>query len=206
MNLSTIEMPRVEARRAFLEYREALKERHSDEDEAIMRGYRELSRGRQLIQLTETIEAGGTKSIDYRQWPGAPVRLATLPALAVMRADQIVCRVRTTTGGEVTYHPEGNPRANERRNVVRANTHLSLNYVSWTFRAMVPIVPPRFRPKHGLGNYHVLWEAEWEYNQPPRPPGDPALLKHIGGDLYVVLAIWDLTPLERAVLGQGRRP
>lgn len=30
---------------------------------------------------------------------------------------------------------------------------------------------------------------------------DPALLKHIGGDLYAVLATWDLTELERSVLG-----
>jgi hypothetical protein len=28
------------------------------------------------------------------------------------------------------------------------------------------------------------------------------LLKHITGPLYAVLATWDLTPLEQAVLGQ----
>jgi hypothetical protein len=39
------------------------------------------------------------------------------------------------------------------------------------------------------------------------PPEDPALLKHIGGDLYAVLAVWNLTELERAVLsGRGRAP
>lgn len=36
------------------------------------------------------------------------------------------------------------------------------------------------------------------------PPGDPALLKHMGGDLYAILAVWDLSPLERAVLA-GKR-
>jgi hypothetical protein len=44
----------------------------------------------------------------------------------------------------------------------------------------------------------VLWEADWKVH--PVPPGDPALLKHIGGDLYAVVAVWDLTPLEQAVL------
>ena len=63
-------------------------------------------------------------------------------------------------------------------------------------RAMVPLVPPPLRPAHALRNYHVLWEADWQQ----APPADPALLKHIGGDLYAVLAIWDLTELERAVL------
>lgn len=35
-------------------------------------------------------------------------------------------------------------------------------------------------------------------------PVDPALLKHIGGDLYAVVATWDLTDLERAVLDGHR--
>jgi hypothetical protein len=34
------------------------------------------------------------------------------------------------------------------------------------------------------------------------PARDPALLRHIRGDLWAVLAVWDLTELERAVLGQ----
>jgi hypothetical protein len=34
------------------------------------------------------------------------------------------------------------------------------------------------------------------------PPRDPALLRHIRGDLWVVLAVWDLTDLERLVLSQ----
>jgi len=32
------------------------------------------------------------------------------------------------------------------------------------------------------------------------PPRDPALIRHIRGDLWAVLAVWDLTELERAVL------
>ena len=63
-------------------------------------------------------------------------------------------------------------------------------------RAMVPPVPPVHRPVSSLGNYHVLFEAIWEQVAPK----DPALLKHIGGDLYVVCATWDLTEIERTVL------
>ena len=61
--------------------------------------------------------------------------------------------------------------------------------------ALIPNVPPALRPAHALSNYHLLWEAEWRVAPGP-PPGDPALLKHIGGDLYSVLAVWDLTPVE----------
>jgi len=64
------------------------------------------------------------------------------------------------------------------------------------YKAMVPPVPPKFRPSTSLTNFHILWEAEWQQHAPV----DPALLRHIGGDLYAVLAIWDLTELERTVL------
>jgi hypothetical protein len=33
-------------------------------------------------------------------------------------------------------------------------------------------------------------------------PVDPALLRHIRGDLWAVLAVWNLTDLERYVLSQ----
>ena len=66
-------------------------------------------------------------------------------------------------------------------------------------RALVPTVPPRLRPAGNLDSYHVLFEPEWQGDP---EPADPALLKHIGGDLWAVVATWDLTPLEAAVLGQ----
>ena len=72
--------------------------------------------------------------------------------------------------------------------------------------AMVPIVPPAHRPARGLGDRLVLWEADdWTWSTVPAPPGDPALLRHIGGDLYAVEATWNLTELERLVLSGRRR-
>jgi hypothetical protein len=62
----------------------------------------------------------------------------------------------------------------------------------------VPLIPPRLRPAGDLSNYHILWEANWQ-----APPTDPLLLRHLSGPLYAVLACWDLTPIERAVMGQG---
>jgi hypothetical protein len=63
----------------------------------------------------------------------------------------------------------------------------------------VPSVPPQFRPTGALSDYHILFEAEWQRV----PPVDPMLLKQIGhaeSPLFVVLAAWDLSPLEQAVL------
>jgi hypothetical protein len=72
------------------------------------------------------------------------------------------------------------------------------------FAAMTPLVPIHLRPKPrqgnpqgALANYHILFEAEWR----PVPPKDPLLLRRVGqADLWVVLAAWDLTEVERAVL------
>jgi hypothetical protein len=74
-----------------------------------------------------------------------------------------------------------------------------------TVKAVVPIVPPAHRPAGAmLSQYSVLWEvAEWEaLPKPPVPPGDPMLLKPLGHTgLYAVMAHWDLTDVERMVLG-----
>jgi hypothetical protein len=48
----------------------------------------------------------------------------------------------------------------------------------------------------------------WDPERPPAPV-DPALLRHIGGDLYAVdlyavVVTWDLTEIERAVLALTR--
>ncbi|MEA2702111.1 MAG: hypothetical protein QOD63_56 [Actinomycetota bacterium] len=192
MDLNTITMERPKARQAFLEYRKAVREGGSGEDEKIMRGYRELARGSQLISLPETIAAGG---VDHQG----------LPRLAVMQADKPWCFVRRTTGGAVHFAPQSWPGGSARKGIYRfSDGTLAPDLVtdrtfwSWSLRAMVPPIPPALRPPFKLSNYAILWEATWE--KVPRPPGDPALLRHIGGDLYAVLAIWDLTDLERAVL------
>lgn len=196
MDLNTITMEKPKARQAFLDYRKAVREGGSAEDEQIMRGYRELSRGTQLISLRDTIAAGG---IDDKG----------LPRLAVMRADVPWCWVRRMAEGSVAFTPVRDPHHRLRKGVYRlpsdtlpavARAEARPEWGSWrpVFRAMVPPIPPSLRPPYRLGNYAILWEATWE--KVPRPPGDPALLRHIGGDLYAVLAIWDLTDLERAVL------
>lgn len=72
----------------------------------------------------------------------------------------------------------------------------------WRGKTIVPLVPPRHRPKNSrIRNFHILWEVdEWTMV----PPKDPALLRHIRGDLWSVQAIWDLSELERLVLTQRR--
>jgi hypothetical protein len=68
---------------------------------------------------------------------------------------------------------------------------------------ITPIIPAKIlNPlrSHKIENYHILWEVdEWK----PIPPRDPILLKRITPNMFLVLATWDLTELERAVI-RGR--
>jgi hypothetical protein len=191
--METIAMDRNKARTAFLDYRRAVRARHDDEDQAIMRGYKALAEGRQLLRLGETIRAGG---FDERH---------SMPRLAICRADapRVGARLEPGDGGTVTYLYPGTSAWQQR--VARGKRikvdHVIPDHVKTVeyrgmHQAIVPIIPPALRPKVALSNFHILWEADWKL----LPPRDPALLRHLGGDLWAVVAIWDLTELERAVL------
>jgi hypothetical protein len=197
MKLDTIEMSRPAAREAFLAYRRAVRERHDAEDEQIMRGYRELARGRMLISLSEAIRTAGADDRGR-------------PKLAIVRAHSREVHVHVRSdGSEVTFTDDGDYwRARHRNRVTVRDAGIMPPICSracmgvgsdhrhpLVAAAITPIVPPPLRPAAHLRNYHVLFEADWK-----APPVDPALLRHIGGDLYAVLAVWDLTPVERLVL------
>lgn len=189
MDLQTIAMPRGEALQAFRDYRAAVRERFNKEDAALMRGYKALAKGRQVLDVHDAFRQAG---VDARGRPRLAISRADLPRVFMVRwRSGAVCFSRRAEwwreAGTAFYRikfPDGTLPATENR--VEAV-------------ALVPIIPPRFRPVRALRGYHVLWEAEWQ-----DVPRDPLLLKHLSGALYAVLAVWDLTPLERAVL-RGRQ-
>ena len=202
MDMPTITMERSEAQRAFIDYRRAVRERHNAEDEMIMRGYKALAKGHQVINLLDVMKAAGEDA-------------QCRPKLAVARASLTRVYMARSAGGALVIGEEGKDwgrkgsgnRISFPRATMPAYQNCGFNGPDnrWPIterraKAMVPNIPPALRPQHALSNYHMLWEAEWS-NLPPK---DPALLKHCGGWLYVVLAVWDLTPLEQAVLGLTR--
>lgn len=206
MNLATIDMPIEEAQRAFEEYRDAVRERHDDEDEAIMRGYRVLAKGQQVLNLRKMLKAGGVTRLDLPRPFDRQGRIAvTVPRLAVARANRTTVWTNgVDKRGRCTMQTKRDPHVNNNFDVMRfadGTFDPGTRDEGWhnpRIRAVVPNVPPRLRPRAGLGNFHILFEAEWDID--PEPPVDPALLRHISGDLYAVVAVWDLTELERAVL------
>jgi hypothetical protein len=200
MNLATIETTPEEAKSKLDEYRIALQHEHTAEDEALAQAYRAVARGLTVIRLSEVVAAGGS-------FPNG------LPRIAVVRADAQECFVdvdRWRHAGEATFTFGSERRARNRGALVNAKTvRVSVptpaveGREAWAGRTTVPLIPPRHRPKRPrLSRCHLLWEVEaWD----PTPPVDPALVRHLRGDLWAVLAVWDLTELERAVLSGRAR-
>ena len=218
MNAATIQMEPEVARAKLAAYREALAGRHSkaveEEYEAAMRGFAELAKGTVLVDAFSAIREAGWRA-DGR------------PALAMARADQR--QVEWTCGhsriwnwnnetkiGEYSgryapmiwrYLARKARSSTQRRgqNLVRVdNISVEPPAVPKTGIAMIPLVPPDVLPSRGcdLSKHYIPWEVEsWDYV----PPVDPMLLRPIGGDLYAVVAQWDLTELERAIIAGTRR-
>jgi hypothetical protein len=184
-------MQKEQAEAAFREYRGAFLAERNRIDGELMRGYKALKEGKQLIRLAETIATGGVDDLGR-------------PRLAIARADEREIGMVRWRSGEVNYEPSSRRiRARDRVFRFPSGTLPADDNVEWKYwYALTPLVPPRFRaPNSALSNFHVLWEAEWYAQAKTRvAPRDPALLRHLGGDLWVVLATWDLTELERAVL------
>jgi hypothetical protein len=148
-----------------------------------MSAYQKLAQGRLVIKALESIVSAGVND-------------KGLPKLAIARADATICHL--------SIHGNG-AAAMAKARWSRRNNTTTFNFPTGTFNgavwkhaeAVVPIVPLHLRPKRAMQNYHVLFEADWT----KAPPHDPFLLRRLGkGDLWVVLAMWDLTEVEKAAL------
>jgi hypothetical protein len=202
MDLPMVVVPQAEAAAKLAEYHQAVRRERDAEDEALLAAYRAARKGLPMISMREAIRRGGF-------FPAGPYQ--GLPRLAVARADTFKCWAEWDNGWRegpdsvIYYGPDGrrNLGALVGRDTVRVRVEEpppARQRKSWErASAVVPLIPPGIRPRHGLRRLHLLWEVEsWS----PEPPRDPALIRHVRGDLWAVLAVWDLTELERLVLAQ----
>jgi hypothetical protein len=202
--MSTIEMPVEDAKRRLAAYEQMLANDRTAEDDRIAAGYRAIARGYSVLRLSETIAAGG-------YFPNG------MPRIAVGRADSQVCICDRGGGswrdeGEHDFVFQDDRWRENRGALVGLHTvRVTVPFLEptgpqrmWRGQTVVPTIPPEHRPKRRrLHGFHILWEVEeWRAVRRRRgvAPRDPALLRHIGGDLWAVVAVWDLTDLERAVI------
>ncbi len=187
MDLPTIEMSREEAEARLAEYQVAIRQERNAQDEALAMGYRAAARGLPIIRLSTAVAAGGYFDDG-------------LPRIAVIRATEKQCYVRWY-GTDLVYSDgvSRNQGALVGKWTVRVPIAEPPAGRPWrTGQTIVPLIPPRYRPRWPrLKSCHLLWEV---HSWTSVPPEDPALIRHIRGDLWAVLATWDLSELERAVL------
>jgi hypothetical protein len=192
MPLSVLEVPKEVAVAGLKSYRAAVRVSRRAEDRRVAAGYYHITKGRQVIALGPTIAAGG---MDERG----------RPRLAVCRADARTCWLRLAEGG-VTFMSQPWRSFYDRGGEGGVSTHgvrvrlAGAKWVSTEWQAIVPMVPPEHRQSAKLA-FHILWEANWTQ----AAPRDPALIRHLGGDLWAVYGVWDLTEIERAVLAGRAR-
>jgi len=189
MEVVSVNVDREKAAELYREYK-AHRHYSTPVDDEIRRAYKEVAAGKVVIQALESIKQAGLNG-------------AGLPKLAIARADlPVICfrsDVRTQSGAFMSPRQRRMYRApkDSSTRITMPNGSFPGIKDTWRHEAKLPLIPVHLRPRTALDAYHILWEAEWE----PIPPHDPYLLRRIGqGDLWLVVAAWDLTEVERAAL------
>jgi hypothetical protein len=190
MQTKHIQFTRENAQALFRDYKKCL---HYAEpiDREIMRAYELLGKGRLIIKALESIVAAGLNNDAF-------------PKLAICRATASKCFLHLNDNGRATMSEQRHPgqRAYIKRVISFPERSFKVTAKSrygfgWDAEAIVPPAPLHLRPKRGMQNYHILWEAEWTRTV----PHDPYLIRRIGsGDMWLVVAMWQLSEVERAAL------
>lgn len=177
MNVEKLQMDKDQARDLWRRYQES-RDGMTPNDRAIAAIYKRIAQGRLVIRALASITAAG-------------VGADALPKLAIMRADQkkVQC---------INWNDSIQFRTPDWHRAKDCNFSLPMPGAKTSTRyriADVPLIPIHLRPRKAIEKYHVLWEADWN-----QYPTDPYLLRRFGADAWLVVAAWDLTDVERAVM------
>ncbi|MBR0879667.1 MULTISPECIES: hypothetical protein [Bradyrhizobium] len=165
-------------------------------DREVMRAYQLIGQQKLVIKALESIVAAGLDADGH-------------PKLAIAPADAkaVTCRIRADGSAIMDGRAPRSQsfKSNNDNKLISERSYIAWPRGSfanvpkevWHAQAQVPSIPLHLKPKRGLANYHILWEAVWT----KAPPLDPFLLRRIGkADLWVVVAMWELTEVERGAL------
>lgn len=179
MDVQKLSMDKDQARDLYRAYQENRGHMTAD-DRAIAAIYKRIAAGKLVIRALTSITAAGLDA-------------AGLPKLAIARADEkkIECECWTDRAN-LRPAARGYVRAKDRTFTIPMP---GMQSQTRNRIADVPLIPVHLRPRRAIEKYHVLWEADWN-----QYPVDPYLLRRFGADAWLVVAAWDLTPVERAVM------
>lgn len=200
MNVSTIQMDAEQAQEKYKEYLAASKNIKSKEYSAARRAYRAMSKGLKVIDIYAAFEKTGAKSD------------GSGPKLAIVRADsKEVVFIKGRSGSGRFCRPDdrswGQPKVKADDVVLPASTFpdwpLTNPQQAWSIKdelvsTNVPFVPAHIVIPGKPENYFILFEVNaWKAH---RPTKDPYLLQRLNENTFVVLAEWDVSPVEAIVM------
>ena len=211
MQVEELAMPRKKAQQEFEALRQLLRQDQKRRKDQIYRDfqavYGHLRHGKKIIDVYESFKmAGLNKDGD--------------PKLAICRADAKQCFCQKHSDGSALFSLDRKigyyipprkthndvslpPGTFQWHKKVEADSLNRWNIKNEKVKTPVPIIPAKIlvaEVKVLLKNFHIIWEVEkWK----PVPPRDPILVKRLTPNLFGVLATWNLTKLERAII-RGR--
>jgi hypothetical protein len=197
MEVTQLSIPKKKAYKLWKEYRDVIKQGNSEPYLKEMKVlYNTLKSGRKVIDIYEAFKKVG-------------VNTKGEPRLAIAPADFRVVRFTKASNGSGSFHKDSWNYSTSKFNYIhlpdgtfpewKKEEGSDWNIENKDISTKVPTIPAKYFPKGKLSNYWILWEAEdWK-----DVTKDPMLLRRITRNLFVVLAVWNLTPLERALI-RGR--
>ncbi len=194
-----------EAEVHYQEYLELVKTRKEKYLEDLKKTYYHLSKEHKVLDIFEVFKNAG---VDEKGEP----KLAISPA----SAKTIILEKGSMGSGTFTandrwskayksdvYLPTGTwPLFKEEINGRISSWNAGKEVPRTSIESLVPVVPAHILPEGSLENYYILFEVK-EWFEPKKASylkGDPYLLKRINNNAFAVLAEWDVTDLEVAVL------
>lgn len=212
MNVSTITITQDEALQKLAAYKALSARQRTADDERIQSMYAAVSNGATVINVANAFKETG---LNDRQQPKLAIARGDWREVFFHPGKWLRVENDNTISSPGTWSRDKgagafvdtnsfNPMAYS-KTISYTNT-FPLDMPMTTLRAVVPHVPPNIRPVKKLHNYHILFEVdEWvNVKDLPKQSRDPFLLQRIQGDLFVVVAEWELTELEMSLLGGMR--
>jgi hypothetical protein len=190
MNVSTISVPRETAIQKINDIEGLKKSQRTDEDDALLSVFKAVRKhDARIINIVDAFRQTGLNEQGQ-------------PRLAIAQGDWTDVHCSNKSHYRGYYSTAFSSRSVWR--YVAGDIFLpkdALNIKSSLgLKSAVPHIPTNIRPKFKLSNYHILFEVKnWE-----EYPVDPFLLKRVTGNLFIVLAEWELTELEASLLGSMR--
>ena len=201
MNAPTIKIDEEKAKEIYKDYLEIVKTRKEKYLKQLKQIYYHLSKGHQVLDIYEVFKESGVNKDGE-------------PKLAICRADYRDCffsKLPLGSGFFAKYHSTYRT-SNKGAVILPSNTFPEWKTIPepnefnkdrevierQSLKTKVPICPAHLLPKGKLDNYYILWEVS-EWNEVPVVK-DPFLLKRVNSNAFIVLAEWDLTSVEQAVI------